>query len=182
MDFTEKQLKSEAIFHGRIMDVRRDVVLLPDGGQSVREVIDKSGAVCVLPLFANGDVGMVRQFRYPFLKEVLEIPAGKLDGDETPLEGAVRELSEETGLSAGRYDYLGEMYPAAAYTNEVVHIYLARELTEGKQHLDPGEFLSYEAIPLSQLEDMVMANEIPDAKTALAVLKTAAFLVREKRV
>ena len=181
MDFTEKQLSSQRIYEGAILSLRRDRVLLPNGDEAYREVIDKGGAVSVLPLFDDGTVGMVRQFRYPYQEEVLEVPAGKLDGDEAPLDGAIRELSEETGLTAARYDDLGKMYAAAAYTTETLHIYLARELTQGKQHLDADEFLSYERIPLATLEEWVMTDQLPDAKTQLAVLKTLRFLQREQQ-
>ncbi len=179
MDFTERQLSTQRIYDGAILALRRDTVSLPDGSTAFREVIDHGGAVCVLPLFDDERVGMVRQYRYSIESMLLEIPAGKLDGDEEPIVGAARELEEETGLVAARYDYMGCMYPAAAYDTELVHIYLARGLTQGAAHLDEGEFLSYETIPLATLEAMVMNNQIPDAKTVIAVLKTRRILQQE---
>lgn len=179
MDFAERQLSSQRIYDGAILSLRRDVVSLPDGGTAYREVIDHGGAVCVIPLFDDGQVGMVRQYRYSIESMLLEIPAGKMDEGETHLECAKRELSEETGLVAEKYDYLGCVFPAAAYDTELVHIYLARGLTQGEAHLDEGEFLSYETIPLTILEEMVMNNEIPDAKTVIAVLKTRRILEQE---
>ena len=181
MDLMEKRLKSELIYDGAILSVRRDLVELPNGKTAYREVVDKMGAVCVVPLFDDGRVGVVNQFRYPYMAEILELPAGKLDGDEDPLTGAVRELSEETGLTAERWDYLGTMYPSVGFTNEILYLYLARGLKSGEQHLDKDEFLNYETMPLEELVDLVMGNKLPDAKSAIAVLKTKLFLEREVR-
>ena len=114
---------------------------------------------------------MVRQYRYPIGEYLLEIPAGKIDKGENPEQCAVRELVEETGFRAQKLTSLGVMYPAAAYTTEAVHIYYGEQLTVDKQHLDEDEFLTVEHIEFEKALQMVMAGEIRDAKTQIAILK-----------
>ena len=160
------------------MNLHRDTVRLPNGKEGVREVIRHVGAVCVIPVFENGDVLVERQFRYPHDRVILEIPAGKLNAkSEDPLAAIQRELLEETGYTADRYTPLGELYTTPAFVDEVIHMYLAEGLhTEGGQHLDEDEFLTVERMPLDTLCDMVMRGEIPDAKTQIAVLKAKRIL------
>ena len=176
MDYTEKKLSSEEIFAGRIMYVHRDTVSLPDGSAAVREIVEHPGGVAVIPVDENGDVWCVRQYRYAYATDMLEVPAGKLEPDEDPLECAVRELSEETGLRAENYTFLGKLYPSPGYCRETLYLYLATDLTHGEAHLDEGEFLHVERIPLRELFAMVMDNALPDAKTAMAVLKAKLLL------
>lgn len=170
----EERIDGEEIFDGVVVHLIRDRVRLPNGNESVREVIRHLGAVCVIPIFENGDVLVERQFRYPHAKVLLEIPAGKLDSkSENPLDAAKRELFEETGYTAEKYTMLGELYTTPAFVDEVIWMYLAEGLVsvDGKQHLDKDEFLTVERMPLDTLFDMVMNGEIPDAKTQVAVLK-----------
>ena len=134
----EKTLESQYIYKGKIINVRKDKVLLPDGKTTSREVVEHRGGVCVVPVDENGNVTLVRQYRYPIGREVLEIPAGKREEGEDPFETARRELSEETGLEAGRYDFLGEFLATPGYCAEKFYIYLARDLTRHAQHLDEG--------------------------------------------
>lgn len=176
MDLTEKRLSGETVFDGKIMHVRRDTVVLGDGTEAMREVVDHSGGVCVLALDDDGQVLIVSQFRYPHEKVLREIPAGKLEAGEDPFAAAQRELREETGASAGRWDSLGEIYPTPAYCGEIIRMYLARELTFGETDLDEGEFLTLERIPFDTLVGQVLAGEIRDAKTVAAVLKTKVML------
>lgn len=172
-DLMETTLSTESIFEGRIFSVRKDAVALPDGKHSVREVVHhQSGGACVVPLTAEGEVYIVRQCRYPYADVLTEIPAGKLDPGETPEECAARELIEECGASAGKLTSLGVVYPTPAYVDEVIHIFLAEDLQPAKQKLDEGEFLEVEKIPLETLVQMVMAGEIKDSKTQIALLKT----------
>ncbi len=180
----EEQLDTKQIYAGKVVDLRCDRVRLPNGHEGIREVIRHVGAVCVIPVFENGDVLVERQFRYPHDKVLLEIPAGKLDSkSEAHLAAAKRELFEETGYIAERYTSLGELYTTPAFVDEVIWMYLAEGLSmaDGKQHLDEDEFLSVERIHIDTLCDMVMRGEIPDAKTQIAVLKVKRLLDARKK-
>ena len=173
----EKYISREEIFEGNVMHVVRDVIELPNGKRATREVCLHNGAVAILPLLPDGRVVMERQYRYPHSRVVLEIPAGKLDTpDEIPLEAAKRELREETGALAGKMTYLGKIIPSSAILSEVIHLYLAEELTFGERELDDDEFLDVEYISLAELKSMVMTGEIADAKTQIAVLKADEIL------
>lgn len=180
----EEKIDGEEIFDGVVVRLQRDRVRLPNGNTGVREVIRHVGAVCVIPVFANGDVLVERQFRYSHGKVLLEIPAGKLDSKaEDPLDAAKREFFEETGYVAERYTLLGELYTTPAFVDEVIHMYLAEGLSmaDGKQHLDADEFLSVERIHIDTLCDMVMRGEIPDAKTQIVVLKAKRIFDERKK-
>ena len=176
MELEEKKLSSEEIFDGVAIHLFRDEILLPNGNKGVREVIRHPGAVCVIPVTEDGDVIFVNQFRYAFNKVTLEVPAGKLEKGEDPLEAAMRELSEETGLSAKNVVYLGELYTTPALIDEVIHMYLATDLVECKQHLDEDEFINTLRMPLSKAVQKVMNGEIKDAKTQTILLKTEKYL------
>lgn len=178
-DLTEVQISSEEIFKGIVVHLYRDEVKLPNGSESVREVLRDCRAVCVIPIDSQGMVTMVRQFRYAHSRVLLEIPAGKLDAGEAFSEAAERELLEETGIRAGKYTFLGEIYTTPAFVDEVIYMYAATELEEsGEQHLDRDEFLNVEKIPLAELVDMTLRGDIRDAKTQTAVLKATAMIDR----
>ena len=176
MDCTEKRIDGEVKYKGVIVTVRLDRAELANGKIVRREVVEHPGGVTILPVDENGICTMVRQFRYPFGRLILEAPAGKLEPGEDPKECAVRELSEETGYSAERWVDLGACCTSPGFSSEVLHIYLALGLHAGKSHPDEDEFLNTEKIPLSELSRMVMANEIDDAKTAVAILKAEKYL------
>ena len=176
MDLTEKTVSSEKIFDGKILHIRRDVALLPDGQTAVREVVDHPGGVCVLALDGENQALLVRQFRYPYMQELRELPAGKLEYGEDPREAAVRELREETGAVAGKFQSLGELYPSPGYCGEIIRMYLAQDLRFGETDLDEDEFLTLERIPFSQLVQEVMDGKIKDAKTIAAALKAKTLL------
>lgn len=177
MKYEEKTLSSEKIYDGKIINVRRDSVLLPNGNKAIREVVEHSGGVCVAPLTDDGALLFVRQFRYPYAEEILELPAGKLDREgEDPLAGGRRELREETGAQAESFEFLGRMYPSPGFSNEVLYMYLARGLTCGSQQPDEDEFIDVVKIPLDKALAMVMSGEITDAKTQTAVMKTSMIL------
>ena len=168
----EVRTGEETIFDGNILHIRRDTVRLPNGAAATREYTRHLGAVCIIPLFENGDVLLERQFRYPLGQVITEIPAGKLDAaDEDPREAALRELREETGAVADELLELGVFYPACAYSTEKIHMYLARGLHFGDRELDEDEFLNVFRLPLQELVEQVMAGGIPDAKTQIAALK-----------
>lgn len=172
MNLEEKQIKSEYIYEGRVIKLRKDDALLPNGATAVREVIEHNGGVCVAALTENDEILMVRQFRYPYSEIVLEIPAGKRDSiDEDPFECGKRELKEETGATAENYFYLGELYPSPGYCGEIIWLYGATGLSYGEQDTDDDEFLTVEKIPLNNAVEMIMSGEIKDAKTQAAVLK-----------
>lgn len=176
MEFFEQRIDRDDKYHGIIVDVHLDHVRLDDGSIARREVVEHPGGVTILPVDEDGNCYMVRQFRYPAGHMMLESPAGKLEYGEDHRECAVRELSEETGFTAEELIYLGGFYTSPGFSSELLHIYLALGLHAGESHLDEGEFLNVEKLPLRQLVDMVMANEIEDAKTIIAVLKAEKVL------
>ena len=171
MKLEEKKLSSQEIFDGVAIHLFKDEILLPNGNRGVREVIRHPGAVCVLPLTEDGEVIFVNQFRYALDKVTLEVPAGKLEKGEDHTEAALRELSEETGLSAGKIVPMGELYTTPALIDEVIYMYIATDLTEGEQHLDEDEFVNTIRIPLHKAVEMVMNGEIRDSKTQVMILK-----------
>lgn len=171
MNLTEKTLSQEYIFEGRILKMRVDQALLPDGSTAGREVVEHPGGVCVAALTDDDCLLFVRQFRYPYGEVLPEIPAGKRDAGETPLQTGKRELKEETGYTARNYLSLGRVYPSPGYFNEVIYMYLATDLVAGDVSPDADEFLEVEKIPLTKAVDMVMNDEITDAKTQAAVMK-----------
>ena len=172
----EKTIEQSMVYEGIIVNVRRDKAELVNGSIVGREVVEHPGGVTIIPVDADETVWCVRQFRYPFGREMLEVPAGKLERGEDPRDCAVRELSEETGFSADELIYLGPCCTSPGFSTEVLHIYLARGLHSGKMHLDPDEFLNVEKYKLSELEAKVMSGEIDDAKTIIAVLKARKYL------
>ena len=175
----EECVASKLIFDGRVVHLYVDRVRLPDGREAEREYMRHIGAVCVLPLDRDGTVHCVRQYRYPHAEVLLEIPAGKLDSrTEDRAAAAVRELREETGFRCGKLTFLGDIYTSPAILDEVIGLYLAEDLTPGETQFDDDEFLAPVGIPLERLVDSVMAGEIPDAKTQLAVLRVRELLRR----
>ena len=169
----EKQISSKNVFDGVLLHVYKDDIELPNGNPAVREYIKHQGAVCVVPVTDKMEIVAVKQYRYPIGRVTIEIPAGKLDKGEEPLEAAKRELSEETGVECADIEYMGALYPSVAYTDEIIHIYLAKNLVYGEAHTDEDEFLNVEKIPLTTFVEMVMNGEIQDSKTMAAILKTA---------
>ena len=171
MNLNEQPLSADYKYRGRIINLRVDTALLPNGSSATREVVEHPGGVCVAALTEDGCLLFVRQVRYPYQKVLLELPAGKLDPGEDPLEAGKRELREETGAEAARYESLGELYPSPGYCGEIIHLYAATGLTFGQMSPDEDEFLEVEKIPLEEAARMVLDNEIADAKTQAAVLK-----------
>jgi len=168
----EKQISRKEIYDGSVLHVVCDTVRLPNGESATREMCLHVGAVCIIPLLDDGRVIMERQYRYPLRRVFFEIPAGKLNyAGENPLEAAKRELREETGAVAKKYTYLGELIPSPALINEKIQMYLAEDISFTDRELDEDEFLDVEFVALEELYRMVMAGEIADAKTQIAVLK-----------
>ena len=171
MAHTETTLNSQTIFSGRIIEVKKDDIQLENGKKSIREVVVHHGGVCVAAIDQEDRLLLVRQFRYPYGKELLELPAGKIELGEDPRECGIRELQEECGCTADRFEKLAQLYPTPAYCTEVIHIYRASGLHESVQKLDDGEFLDVLRIPFAQAVQMVMDGEISDAKTQIGILK-----------
>ncbi|MGB9789049.1 NUDIX domain-containing protein [Thermotoga caldifontis] len=172
----EKTLESKTVFAGRIITVKVDRVSLTNGRTSLREVVLHPGAVAVLPLFDNGDVVLVKQFRYPVGEVLIEVPAGKLDLGEKPEQCALRELREETGINAGKLEYVGFLYTSPGFSNERIHLYIAEELSQHEQDLDVDEIVETIRLPLKDALRMCIDGEITDAKTV--ALLSLAFLKR----
>ena len=170
MKLYEKTLKSESKFEGRVIHVRLDDVELENGETAKREIVDHPGGVCIAALTENNELLFVRQFRYPYKEIVLELPAGKLEKGQTPLENGKRELLEETGAVGREYVTLGQVYPSPGYCGEIIHLYFCRVDHFEAQQLDSDEFLNVERIPLEKAVEMVLANEVPDSKTVCAVM------------
>ena len=178
MDLTEKMVSSETIFQGKIIKVTLDQARLPDGSLAAREVVYHPGGVAVLALDEDNTVYLVKQYRYPIQQLLLELPAGKLDhgSEENVLLGAQRELSEETGLEAAEWTYLGYTLASPGFCDEALHMYLARGLTRRGQHLDEDEFLDVVAMPFDRLVEQVMDGTITDGKTVSTTLKVKTLL------
>jgi len=174
--FNEKRITGKTVYNGRIVNVHNDVVEITDGSRAPREVVEHPGGVCIVPVMPDGTVYLVRQFRYPFREELLELPAGKLEPREEPRVCAARELGEETGLYAERLIALGQMYPTPGYCSEIIHFYLALDLIQGEAHLDPGEFLRVDRMHIEALLSAAASGEIKDAKTIVGAYRAASYL------
>ncbi len=177
-----KTIKTERLYHGRIIDLIIEEVEFPPGNIRKREIITHPGGGVIVPLLDNGDVLLVRQYRYPHKNFVLEVPAGKLGPNEDPLEGAKRELQEETGYIAEKYEKLTALVTTPAFCNEVLHIYLATGLkkSERGQNLDEGEQnLTLEHFPLATAIEMIERSEIVDSKTIVGILLAERKLRKE---
>ena len=168
MDLKERTVKVNYVYRGKIVNLRCDEAALPDGRPCKREMVEHPGGASVLCVY-EGKVALVRQFRYAYQEELLEIPAGKLEKEEDPMLAAKRELEEETGLIASELKPLFTLYPTPGYTNEKIYIYEAFGVTSGKQHLDEGEFLNVVFLPVEEVARMIERGEIRDAKTIVAV-------------
>ena len=180
MDLTERMLDSKVIFEGKVVKLRVDRVEVPGGAHAVREVVEHPGGVGIVPVDAEGNVLLVRQFRYPMGRTVLEIPAGKLEPGEHHRVTAIRELSEEVGAEAGKLTYLGSAYASPGFCNESIHLYLAEDLTFGACHPDADEFLEPERIPLEELTAMALDGRLDDGKSVIGVLRAANLLKKKE--
>ena len=177
MDLTEKKLSSREIYAGPVFTVTRDGIRLPDGKEGFRDLVHSLGGVVILPLDEKGNVTLVRQFRYAHGRVLLEAPAGKLEKGEEPFPAAQRELREETGFTAEKWDFLGAIETSPGFLTEKLYLYLARSLAKGQPDLDEGEFLEPVTLPLEEAAAMAADGRLSDAKT-LAVLLRARYQVK----
>ena len=169
MNFEEKTVEKNLIYKGKILSLYNDRVLLPDGKESMREVVIHGGGSAVF-CEEGGKVLMVKQFRYAYGEEVWEIPAGKVNAGEDPMETAFRELEEECGVKAEKMELMFSVYPSPGYTSEIIRIYRASGITAGKKNPDEDEFLSAQWIEKPRLKEMIKSGEIKDSKTLIALL------------
>lgn len=169
MDLTEKTVNKKYIYNGKILNLRVDDILLPDGKPAKREIIEHSGGSAVY-CEKDGKVLFVRQFRYPYKKVIYEIPAGKINAGEKPEATAIRELEEECGVKAEKVTETFKIYPSPGYTEEIIYIYKAEGLKDTSVRLDDGEYLSSCWIEKDEAIKMVENGEIKDAKTVIALL------------
>jgi ADP-ribose pyrophosphatase len=166
----ETQVKGTQVYRGNFLDVRHDVVALPDGSTATREYIVHPGAVVVVPVLDDGRLVLVRQHRYPLGRVLLEFPAGKIDPGEPTRTCALRELAEETGYRAAELARAGILHNAAAYSNEFIEIWFARGLSLGGQSLDHGELIDVHLMSEAELEALAGQGELTDAKTLICLL------------
>ena len=172
----ESEIASEQVLDGGLLKVFRDRVRLPDGKESVREYIKHPGACMVIAELRPGVLIFERQFRYPVGRVCIELPAGKLDPNESELRCAQRELEEETGFSARSWQHLGQVHPCIGYSNERIEIFLARDLVRGEQKLDDGEFLEVFEMNIDEAEQAVFDGRITDGKTITALFWARRYL------
>lgn len=176
MKLTEKILSEKRIYEGKVVNFKVMTAELEDGSVAEREIVEHNGGVCIISADENNDVLMVKQFRMPFESVLLEAPAGKLEKGEDILKAAEREFNEETGYKAGKLTYMGEFYPSVGFLTEIIHIYIAENLTKDTQHLDDDEFLNVEKYNIEKLYEMVLKNEIKDSKTVIAIMLLKNYL------
>ncbi len=176
MEHTEKFLTEKTVYEGKVINLKLIENELEDGSVALRELVEHPGGVCVISIDDEKNVLMVKQYRVPFGRVLLEAPAGKLDKNEDILEAAKREFMEETGYVAEKYTYMGEFYPTVGFLNEKIHIYIAENLKKAQQNLDDDEFLDVEKYNIDVLYEMVLKNEIKDSKTVIAVMLLKNYL------
>ena len=176
IDLSERCISSQTIASGGMLTVKRDQVRLPNGNTSQREYVIHPGAVVVVPILPNGNVVLEKQFRYALHQVFIELPAGKIDAGEDILITGQRELLEETGYSASAWIKLGHQHPCIGYSNEIIHIYLARGLSAGAHQRDDDEHLDIFEAPFEQCLSMIQNGEITDGKTIIALFFAEKYL------
>lgn len=170
MKLDEKKIRSSRIYDGVLLKVWKDDVELPDGSRSVREYLKHPGAAVMIPVLPDGQIMLIRQYRYPIHAEVIELPAGKLDPGETRLQTAKRELEEEIGYTAGKFTELTEIHPCIGYSDERMWIYLAEDLTKSVVNPDHDEFIDLMPLSLEEALKLVWSGRITDVKTIIGLL------------
>ncbi|GAB6180751.1 NUDIX hydrolase [Desulfotomaculum defluvii] len=169
-ELEEKTLSTELVYQGKILNLRVDQIRLPNGKQASREVVEFSQAVAVVALKDNKNVLLVTQYRYPVGEVLIEIPAGKMDGEESPEQCAMRELQEETGYTAKHLEKITEFYTTPGFSTELMHVFFATELLEGEQNPDEDEFVKVTEVPYAEAIEMINNGKIKDGKTIAGLL------------
>ena len=175
MKLTEKQISSQLIYEGKVLNLRKDRVELENGNTSYREIIQNKNACCVVAVDDNENILLVDQFRYAIGRVVTELPAGKMDDGESKEDCCRRELLEETGYIAETIEYVGKFYPSVAYLTEELYVFFAKVKRESSQNLDDDEFVNIKLVPLSKVYQQVLSGEIEDSKTQIGILKYVAM-------
>jgi len=173
----EETLSSEVLFDGRAIKVRVDTVRRPDGRRTTREIVEHAAVIAVIPVDNDGNVLLVRQFRKPVEKELLEIPAGGIDPGEDAEAAVIRELQEEIGFRPGRLERLGGFYSAPGYATEYIHLYLAADLVPGRLHAEDTEEIKLVRVPLAQVPELISSGKIEDAKSIAGLLYYLEFRI-----
>jgi ADP-ribose pyrophosphatase len=168
-----EQIESQSIFRGAVFEVVRDRLREENGFEIVREIVRHSGGAGCLPLFDDGRIALVKQYRHPARRELLEIPAGKIESGETPMACAMRELEQEIGFRAGRIEALAEFYSTPGFCEERLYVYLATDLQPVEQNLDHDEFVEVVYLPFTEAVMMAERGEFEDSKTIIALLLAA---------
>lgn len=170
MEYTEKRKDGVCVYDGKVVKLEVDSVILPSGQESKREIIRHSGGACVV-YEEDGKIAFVRQYRYAYGESVLEIPAGKLNYGEDPMQAGKRELKEETGITVEKLTLLHVVYPTPGYTDEKLYVYFAKQGEKGDRNLDDDEFLDVVWIPTDKVKEMLFSGEIKDAKTLIGLYR-----------
>lgn len=172
MKLIETMIDGETIYDGKILRLERDKVILENGNTAYREVVRHNGGACIVPVTKDNEILFVKQYRYPFSKVIIELPAGKLELNEQPEVCAKRELREETG-AIGEVEYLTEIYPTPGYSSEIIYIYAAFNVEIGNLSLDEDEFIDVVKVDIDSALEMIKSGEIKDAKTIVGILLVA---------
>jgi ADP-ribose pyrophosphatase len=165
----EKKIDGEVLYDGKIIRVERDTVLCPNGKSAFREVVRHNGGAAILCITKDDKVLLERQFRYPYIEVIYEIPAGKLEKGEDPYQAALREFEEETGNKAESLEHLIDIYPTCGYSSEIIYLYLAKDFVKTETNFDEDEVIESEFIPLDEVKAMIKDGRIKDAKTICAL-------------
>lgn len=181
MDLTEKKLSGKCIYDSGFMKIYEDEVELPNGHKSVRSYVSHNGGVCIAAIDSEGRVAVVKQYRYALNSVITELPAGKIDPGETPEECGRRELMEEAGVVAEKFTPLGVMYPSPGYTGENIYMFLAENLSCGKENPDEDEFLEHEWVPFDKFLEKCLSGSVNDAKTVVCIARAQNILQRKNK-
>jgi ADP-ribose pyrophosphatase len=171
MKYSERTISSEYLYQGRILKLRRDLVLLQNGKNVFREIIEHKGAAACLVLTPENKLIFVRQYRHPYKEEILEFPAGRLEKDEEPEKTIIRELQEEVGIKPLKIEKIGRIYPSPGYTDEIIHLYFTENYQNFISSLDEDEFLDTLEIPIKEAFNLLEEGKIVDSKTIVLLLK-----------